>query len=88
MTMLEEWKSKPKNGYFYLLEEQGDKTKIREQNWQYKAKNVTCGMLVVYNAETDRVSTKSIYINSKGRFYVKGGAGHGEKKMFFLDEFK
>ena len=88
MTMLAEWKLKPKNGYFYILEEQGDKTKIREQNWQYKAKNVTYGMLVVYNAETDRVSTKSIYINNKGRFYIKGGAGYGETKMFYLDEFK
>ena len=86
--MLEEWKSKPKNGYFYLLDEQGDKTKMQEPEECYVAKNVTYGMLVVYNVETDRVSTKSIYVNKHGRFYIKGGAGYGDKKTFWLDEFK
>lgn len=88
MTMLAEWKSKPKNEFLYLLSEQGDKTKTQEPEEYYVAKNITKGSVVVYNAETDRVSTKSIYINNKGRFYIKGGAGYGETKMFYLDEFK
>ena len=85
---LKEWESKPKNGYFYLLDEQGDKTKLQEPRECYVAKNITLGSIVVYNMKTDRVSTKSIYVNKQGRYYVKGGAKYGDKKMFFLDEFK
>ena len=88
MAMLKEWESKPKNGYLYLLHEQGDKTKQLQPEQYYIAKNITQGSIVVYNAETDRVSTKSIYVNGQGRFYVKGGSRYGEKKNFYLDEFE
>lgn len=88
MTMLKEWESKPKNGYLYLLDEQGDKTKLQTPEEYYTASNITYGQVVVYNEETDRVSTKSIYIHKNGRFYILGGARWNEKKMFYLDEFK
>ena len=88
MTMLKEWESKPKNGCFYLLDEQGDKTKLQTPEEYYTASNITYGQVVVYNEETDRVSTKSIYVNGQGRFYVKGGSRYGEKKNFYLDEFE
>jgi hypothetical protein len=88
MAMLTEWKSKPKNGYLYLLSEQGDKSKLREPRENWVADNITFGSLVVYNTETDRVSTKSIYINKNGRFYVKGGRNSTEKRMCYLDEFE
>lgn len=88
MAMLKEWESKPKNGYLYLLDEQGDKTKLQTPKEYYVTNNITYGQVVVYNEETDRVSTKSIYVNGQGRFYVKGGSRYGEKKNFYLDEFE
>lgn len=88
MAMLSEWESKPKNGYFYLLSEQGDKSKLQAPKENWVAGNVTFGKATVYNAETDRVSDKSIYVHKSGRFYIKGGAGYGNRKMFWLDEFE
>ena len=70
------------------MSEQGDKTKLQTPEEYYTASNITYGQVVVYNEETDRVSTKSIYVNGQGRFYVKGGSRYGEKKNFYLDEFE
>lgn len=84
--MLKEFKDKPVNGNYILLDTVGDTNNpvllTPKENWT--AKDVTNISCTVYNTKTDRMSTKSAYLHSKTkRLYLKSKDGR-----LYLDEFK
>lgn len=84
--MLEEFKNKPTNGNYILLDTIGDiKNPVLLQPKEYwTAKDVTNITCVVYNIKTDRMSNKSAYLHPKTkRLYLKSKDGR-----LYLDEFK
>lgn len=86
---LPEWDNCLKNGKLLWLKETGNKEEMDSYKEYYVAKNKTKGFLTVYNTETDSVSTKAIYINHAGRYYVKAHIkNYSSKLWYFLDEFK
>lgn len=83
--MLEEFRNKPTNGNYILLDTIGDiKNPVLLQPKEYwTAKDVTNITCVVYNIRTDRMSNKSAYLHSKTkRLYLKSKDGR-----LYLDEF-
>lgn len=84
--MLEEFRNKPTNGNYILLDTIGDiKNPVLLQPKEYwTAKDVTNITCVVYNIKTDRMSNKSAYLHPKTkRLYLKSKDGR-----LYLDEFK
>ncbi len=84
--MLKEFENKPVNGNYILLDTVGDINNpvllTPKENWT--AKDITNISCTVYNAKTDRMSTKSAYLNLKAkRLYLKSKDGR-----LYLDEFK
>ncbi len=87
MMYLEEWKNKPRNGEFILLNINGDINNpvvLKPEKKFYRAKDITNINCTVYNDVTDRVSDKSAYIDKKDRLYLKS---KGSTRIY-LDEFK
>lgn len=83
---LEEWKDKPRNGEFILLNIVGDINNpvVLKYKKYYQAKDITNIICTVYNDVTDRVSDKSVYIDKNGRLYLKSK----RRTKIYLDEFK
>lgn len=84
--MLEEFRNKPTNGNYILLDTIGDiRNPVLLQPKEYwTAKDVTNITCVVYNIKTDRMSNKSAYLHPKTkRLYLKSKDGR-----LYLDEFK
>lgn len=90
--MLDIFKDKPVNKNYILLEIEGDINNpvLQAQHWDeekmkwYIAKDITNIECTVYNTKTDRMSTKSAYLNNKtNRLYLKSKDGR-----LYLDEFK
>ena len=84
--MLSEFENKPKNGNYILLKILGDNRnpvlQTYKENWT--ANDVTNVQCVVYNTKTDRMSTKSAYLNLKTKkLYLKSKDGR-----LYLDDFK
>ncbi len=62
-------KDKPHAYGIYLLDEGGDKSKMKSAEKYYTASNITKGWCEIFDSYTDRVSTVSIYKDAKG-FYI------------------
>ena len=79
------FKDKPINGNYILVEITGNTNNPvlckPKENWAAKdVTNITCS---VYNTETDKLSTKSVYLHKSGRLYLKT---HRDGRLW-LDEF-
>lgn len=83
---LVEWKNKPRNGEFILLDVSGDVNNpvLLKPKKYYQAKDITNITCTVYNDTTDRVSDKSAYLDKNGRLYLKSK----RSGRIYLDEFK
>lgn len=86
---LDEWKTKPKNGKYILINVWGnvDNYKICEPKKWDTAKNKTNIIVTVYCMQTDRMSDKTVYVsrykNKPNRLYIKT-LSYGR---LWLDEF-
>lgn len=90
---LEEWKTKPRNDYIILLGQKGDYSLYNpssEYIFSYKtAENITNCEVCVYNIDSDRVSDKSVYVDTDGNYYItaKKNSDNKTTKMY-LNAFK
>lgn len=85
----EEWKNKPKCGYFYLLGTCGKPILWKHHKDDHDAQNITAMSVTVYNTNTQRVSDKSVYLAKDGRLYINARRSWQSKSCrIYLDEFK
>ena len=90
---LDEWMTKPRNDYIVLLGISGDVSKERTDTYRYTnstTDEITTALCCVYNVDSDRVSDKAVYKDSKGRLYIKcGKCGYGSpQQRMYLDDFE
>ena len=64
MTLQEFLKGRKKYNDFVLIEENGDKEKIKEVSKQHGKK--TNGYVLLYNRETEHLSKHQIYVSNRG----------------------
>jgi hypothetical protein len=91
MRIPEYAKGKPNAYGVYILSEFGNKEADQEAKENWVAKGTTEGRMEIWDAETDRVSTVTIYQDNKG-FYIKkkpiwGTSEYRPTKMR-LEDFK
>lgn len=78
----------PQARYLIMLALTGELTKIREPKKYYKASNLAGASVIVWNISTQKLSTKSVYFDKNGDFYIKARWGHQNPERVYLSEFK
>ena len=87
MTFQEFLKGRKQYKDFVLIEENGDKEKIKEVSKQHGKK--TNGYVLLYNRETEHLSKHQIYVSNRGYsllFATGNGCLNQNFKWFFLRE--